>query len=223
MSGDTKKWMKILFAVALAAPILAAIFSGAGPFAQFNQGVRGFCQPVAKSAVPTLSAATTPAEVSWGFKNGYHWAERSAVDQRIQQGQRPVVIAASEVWEDKDTDLPNPTPHGNLKAYVIDKAVYGVGKDKHGTGTGVNQFPQTCGNETDLPASVAVLTLDDAAAGNANAVVRHIAVEQGTAIAGNTYGGILIVAVSLIPVGLLGVFFFKILGGSVGNTKRRRR
>ena len=42
MGNDTKKWIKILFAIALAAPILTAIFaSGNGPFAQFATLVAG--------------------------------------------------------------------------------------------------------------------------------------------------------------------------------------
>ena len=41
MAQDTKKWLKVLFAIAMAAPILTAIFATGGPFQQLNEVVTG--------------------------------------------------------------------------------------------------------------------------------------------------------------------------------------
>ena len=70
MQGDTKKWLKILFLIAMAAPILTAIFATGGPFEAFNSLaggdnldiVTGETEPNAlqgNNYLPILAAAVT--------------------------------------------------------------------------------------------------------------------------------------------------------------------
>ena len=65
MSGDTKKWLGILFLIAMAAPILTAIFATGGPFADFTDIAGGRDPDGGQSALsgnnylPIIAAAVT--------------------------------------------------------------------------------------------------------------------------------------------------------------------
>ena len=221
MSGDTKKWLKILFAVAMAAPVLAAIFAASGPFAQFGQGVSGYCKPTATTSYPSL-------DDDWKFRGAYRFASPTEPSHRIPDGENLDYVDMDEVLVHKTA--PATAGGTNTYAFVKGNGVYGF--FTHDAAPVAGDYPDLdpsntsatgCGDKASTTAAVGTTAIDPTTAGVAAEVKQLVAIEQGSAIAGNSYGGILVVAVTLIPVGLLGVFFFKILGGTVGSSRSRRR
>ena len=236
MSGDTKKWLKILFAVAMAAPILAAIFAASGPFAQFGQGVQGYCHPASEETVRlrgpadfVLSTGGVDTTYKWADPLPGNWriARPGIAEDRIPDGQtlRSVVIGTngSPFFTRSSTGALTDLPTGN-GVYHYNNAIYGMGVhvttpiDLDLTKTG----QQNCDSDTEYAkvGSGRVTVTAGRFDATSNTILK---IEQGSAIANNSYAGILVVAFTLIPVGLLGVFFFKLLGGTVGQSRRRKR